>query len=67
MPERTQPHFPANGKLFCSINWKLSNGVVYPLKFFKASGLFERIVPTVGHFSMSGQSPHVVTPFFNAH
>ena len=39
----------------------------HPLKFFRASELFEIIVPTIWHFSISGQSPHMATPFFIAH
>ena len=41
--------------------------LIYPLRFFRVSGLFEIIIPTVWHFSKSGQSPHVVTLFFSAH
>ena len=46
---------------------KVLNHAAYPFRFFKASGLFEITIPTVWHISSSGQSPHVVTPFFNAH
>ena len=56
MPGQTRPQCIANGTV-----------ILYSLRLFSASGLLERIAPTVGHFSRFGQSPQVVTPFFNPH
>ncbi len=47
--------------------WELLNYIVYSSRFFRASGLFDVITSTIWHFAKSGQLPHVVTPFFNAH
>lgn len=55
----------ATAPLTSCVDGRLS--IVYPFKLSKASGLFERTIPTIPHVSMSGHSPHAATPFFSAH
>lgn len=52
---------------FSYANGKLLYSVIYPFKFFIASGLFERTIPTIWHFSKFGQSPHIIMFFFSPH
>ncbi len=39
----------------------------HPRRFSSVSGRFAVTAPTVGHVSISGQSPQVATPFSSAH
>ena len=47
--------------------FKLERMPAQLFRFLRASGLFEMTMATVGHVSISGQSPQVSKPFFNAH
>ena len=46
---------------------EMGDSLHYFFKFFSASGLLAVTALRVEHVSISGQSPQVVTPFFNAH
>ena len=58
------PRFPVHNLSLSKVKY---SHMLYPFRFFRASGLSARIAPTVRHFSSSSQSPQVSTPFFSAY